>query len=136
MTRIAALGLFALSLAFAAAPLLSPPFSGFRADQLPIAQIDPPIQPAGYAFAIWGVIYAWLIVSAAAGAFRPRTDAAWHAARLPLCVSLAIGVPWIAIAGTSAIWASVTIWLMAGFAIAALLRAPRSDRLWRSMPDG
>ena len=51
-----------LSIAFAASPLLTPGFGGFDADQFPIPQDNPPVQPAGYAFAIWGLIYAWLIL--------------------------------------------------------------------------
>ncbi|MEL7343651.1 MAG: hypothetical protein AAFN59_02190 [Pseudomonadota bacterium] len=118
----------ALSIAFAAAPFVTSPFSGFRADQLPVPQIDPPVQPEGYAFAIWGLIYAWLVISAVFGALRRPGDADWNAARAPLIVSLAVGVPWLAIANASAIWATVTILIMAAGAIWALLNAPVRDR--------
>ena len=64
MKQIIAVLTFILALAFALAPALTNPFTGFTADQLPVPQIDPPIQPAGYAFAIWGLIYLWLIASA------------------------------------------------------------------------
>lgn len=124
----------ALSLAFAASPFFTDPFTGFRAEQLPVPQIDPPIQPAGYAFAIWGLIYGWLIVSAVFGLLRRAQDAHWTAARAPLMPSLAIGVPWLAIANASAIWASLSIFAMALFAIAALLRAPKTDRWWFQAP--
>lgn len=126
----------ALSLAFAASPLVTAPFSGFRADQLPIPQIDPPVQPEGYAFAIWGVIYLWLIISAVYGAFRRPDVADWHDARVPLNVSLAVGVPWLAIANASAIWATVTIIIMAIGAIMALARAPLDDRWLFQAPVG
>ncbi|GGL57531.1 hypothetical protein [Wenxinia marina] len=125
-----------LAILFAAAPLVTDPFSGFRADQLPVPQVDPPVQPAGWAFSIWGVIYAWLIVSAAFGLWARRADADWQAARTPLVLSLAIGVPWLAIANASAIWATVTIFLMAAAAIAALLRAPVRDRWLLRAPVG
>ena len=125
-----------LTLAFVASPFFTEPFSGFRADQLPIPQIDPPVQPEGYAFAIWGLIYAWLVVSAVYGAWA-RVDAAdWHDARIPLNVSLAVGVPWLAIANVSAIAATVAIVVMAIGAIMALARAPYDDRWLFQAPVG
>ncbi len=77
-----------LTLTFVLSPLVTSPFSGFRADQLPIPQIEPPVQPAGYAFAIWGLIYGWLVVSAIYGLWKRRDDVAWQSARLPLLGSL------------------------------------------------
>lgn len=118
----------ALTLAFVLSPAFTTPFSGFAEDQLPVPQIDPPIQPAGYAFSIWGVIYLWLLVSAGYGILRRATDADWNRARQPLIVSLAIGVPWLAIANASAIGATITIILMAVGAITALILAPTRDR--------
>lgn len=112
---------------FVVAPALTDPFSGFRADQLPIPQIDPPIQPAGYAFAIWGLIYGWLIVSAVFGVWKRGRDAAWDVMRAPLIVSLAVGTPWLWIANQSAIWATIGIIAMAVPAIMAMLRAPSDD---------
>ena len=119
---------------FVISPALTSPFSGFEADQLPIPQIDPPVQPAGYTFSIWGLIYAWLVVSAAYGVWARRDNPAWDHARWPLIGSLAIGTPWLAIANTSAIWASITIALMAILAIWSLLRAPAADRWWLQAP--
>ena len=123
-----------LSIAFAAAPLFSGDFTGFSADQLPVPQIDPPVQPAGYAFAIWGPIYAWLVASAVFGLLRRATDPDWTAARVPLCMSLGVGVPWLLIAQISAIWATITIVVMAVTAIAALNRTPVRDRWWLRAP--
>ncbi len=119
----------ALAIAFAVSPAVTDPFTGFRADQLPVPQIEPPVQPAGYAFAIWGVIYLWLIASAGFGAWKRADAEDWHRARPGLAASLAIGVPWLAIANASAIWATITIFLMAAGAIVALLRSPDRD-LW------
>jgi hypothetical protein len=116
------------TLAFAIAPALTNPFSGFTVDQLPVPQIDPPIQPAGYAFAIWGLIYVWLIVSAAYGVWKRRDAEDWLWARVPLMISLAVGIPWLAIANASAIWATITILIMAAGAIVALIRSPTRDR--------
>ncbi|SEW03022.1 hypothetical protein SAMN04488515_0730 [Cognatiyoonia koreensis] len=125
-----------LAVAFAAAPFITSPFSGFEADQLPIPQVDPPVQPAGYAFAIWGVIYAWLIISALYGALNRPDAPDWDDARWPLNVSLAVGVPWLAIANASAVWATVTIVIMAIGAIIALARAPLDDRWLFQAPVG
>ena len=103
-------------------------FSGFESSQLPIPQIDPPIQPAGYAFAIWGLIYGWLIVSAVFGIWKRGTDPAWNTMRTPLIISLALGTPWLWVATQSAIAATALIFAMAVPAILAMLRAPRDDR--------
>ncbi|PRY80308.1 TspO/MBR family protein [Yoonia maritima] len=124
-----------LTLTFVGSPFLTSPFSGFTADQLPIPQIKPPIQPAGYAFAIWGVIYVWLVVSAAYGLWKHKDDPRWDRARAPLIVSLAVGTPWLAIANTSAIWATILIFVMMITAIMALLRTP-NDRWTFQAPIG
>ena len=119
---------------FVTSPLVTPPFSGFRPDQFPNPQVDPPVQPEGYAFAIWGLIYAWLVVSALFGLVARRRDPAWDHVRGPLILSLALGTPWLWIANQSAIWASVVIVLMAATAIVALLRCPQADRWWLAAP--
>lgn len=103
-------------------------FTGFESSQLPIPQVDPPIQPAGYAFAIWGLIYVWLIVSAIYGIWKRSTDSKWNAMRAPLIVSLVLGTPWLWVATQSAIAATVLIFAMAIAAITATLRAPTADR--------
>lgn len=121
---------------FVVSPAVTNPFMGFTADQLPIPQIDPPVQPAGYAFAIWGLIYAWLMVSAVFGLWKRADDPAWDRARKPLILSVALGTPWQAIANASAIWATITIFIMAITAITALMRAPTADRWWFQVPVG
>lgn len=123
-----------LTATFVVSPAFTDPFMGFTADQLPIPQIDPPVQPAGPAFAIWGLIYGWLIVSAVFGVRIRGDDKDWDKARKPLIVSLAIGTPWLAIANTSAIWATVTIFMMCIGAIWAMMSAPRADRWWFQAP--
>ncbi len=136
MEKFTAAAILVLSIAFAISPAFTAPFSGFTPDQLPNPQIDPPIQPEGYAFAIWGLIYTWLIVSAVLGLWKRADAGDWHAARLPLAISLAVGVPWLAIANASAIWATITIIIMALGAITALIRAPYVDRWWFQAPVG
>ena len=132
MTRALLTLLFTTS--FVVSPAFTPPFSGFRADQLPIPQIDPPIQPEGYAFAIWGLIYGWLVVSAVFGLWQRRTDAGWNVMRGPLIISLALGTPWLWVANQSAIWATVLIFFMAIFAIIATLRTPQADGWFARVP--
>ncbi|SFS07345.1 hypothetical protein [Yoonia litorea] len=129
MKKLAAYITLVLTATFVLSPLVANPFSGFRADQLPIPQVEPPVQPAGYAFAIWGLIYTWLAVSALYGVVKRPEAADWHRARWPLIVSLAVGTPWLAIANNSAVWASITIFIMAAGAIVALLRTPERD-IW------
>lgn len=133
---LTALATLLLSIAFAASPLWVPDFAGFDPSLFPIPQVDPPVQPAGYAFAIWGVIYGWLILGAAWGLFKAPRDGQWHDMRAPLCVSLAIGVPWLAVANASPIWASVMIWAMLISALGALFVAPVRDRVWAAYPVG
>jgi len=113
---------------FVASPFVTEPFTGFRPDQLPIPQIDPPVQPAGWAFSIWGLIYGWLIVSAVYGLWKRPADRDWNAAREPLLVCLAIGTFWLSTANASAIAATVMIFAMAALAIAAAAAAPARDR--------
>ncbi len=125
-----------LTLTFVLSPFVTDPFSGFRADQLPIPQIEPPVQPAGYAFAIWGLIYAWLVVSAGFGLSKRADAQDWDHARVPLIISLAVGTPWLAVANASAVWATILIFVMAAGAIAALIYAPMRDQWLFRVPVG
>ena len=123
-----------LCLTFAGSTFWVPDFGGFEADQFPIPQDNPPIQPAGYAFAIWGLIYVWLLVGMIYGLWKRSDDPAWHAMRAPLCVSLAVGSIWLPVAVQSAVWAAVLIWAMLIPALVALFRAPAEDRGWALAP--
>lgn len=118
-----------VTIAFVVAPMITPPFTGYTEGQLPIAQPNPPVQPAGYAFALWGLIYSWLAVSAAFGVWKRRGDAAWDAARPALIVSLAVGATWLWVALASPVWATILICVMLISALLALLRAPSKD-IW------
>lgn len=123
-------GLFALSPAFV------PNFGGFAPDQFPVPQIDPPVQPKGYAFAIWGLIYLWLLVGLGYGLWKRRDDGQWHAMRLALIPSLAVGSIWLAVAVASPVWASVLIWIMLVSALVALFRSPVHDTWFAALPLG
>jgi hypothetical protein len=136
MSGLKAIATAAFTASFVASPFVTAPFSGFREDQLPFPQIDPPVQPAGWAFSIWGLIYAWLVVSAVFGLWQRRDSSGWDAARPYLTGCLAIGTFWLAIANASAIWATVTIFIMAILAIAAATKAPGQDRWLFQAPVG
>lgn len=126
--------LAAATLAFLMSPSLTEPFTGYAPGSFPVDQTDPPVQPAGYAFAIWGVIYIWLGVMAAFGVLRRKNDAGWQRVAVPLTLSLGPGAAWLWVAGFAPITATVLIFWMMGFAILALLRAPASDRWWLQAP--
>ena len=134
MPGIPAIATALLTLTFVLSPLASEPFTGFRADQLPVPQIRPPVQPAGYAFAIWGVIYIWLVVSAGFGLLRRGRAEDWDHVRWPLILSLLAGTPWLWVATRSALAAGVLIFVMLVPALIALIRAPLRDRLWLRTP--
>ncbi|MEL7097579.1 MAG: hypothetical protein AAGM84_02005 [Pseudomonadota bacterium] len=127
---------FLAALLFAASPFFVPDFGGFDPDQFPVRQVDPPVQPAGYAFAIWGVIYLWLLASAAFGIWRRAGNANWAAMRPALIASLAVGAIWLAVAVQSPVYASVLIWVMLATALAALYRAPLQDVWLAAGPVG
>lgn len=136
MTRALAILLFVAALAFALGPLLAPGFNGFDPDLFPIPQKDPPAQPAGYAFSIWGVIYIWLIVGTGFQLLKRADAPDWAPLRWPLLISLVVGVPWLAVAQVSPIWSTLMIWVMWGGAVLALLRAPERDGWFGHWPVG
>ncbi|SDI90479.1 hypothetical protein [Alloyangia pacifica] len=126
--------LFLAAIAFAASPLVFPGFTGFAPDAFPVPQVDPPVQPAGYAFAIWGLIYLWLIAGTGFGLFRRSDDYDWMDHRDPLLVSLAVGIFWLPVAQVSPIAATAMIWVMLVTALLALFRAGDMDRWWQIAP--
>lgn len=126
-TRLKSILTLVATLAFVLGPVVTPDFGGFDPDLYPIAQIDPPVQPAGYAFAIWGVIYLWLLLSAGFGALKRAQATDWDAMRTPLTVSLVIGAAWLPVAMVSPLWAVILIFAMLVSALMALERAPKLD---------
>jgi len=128
MDPIKAVFVFVATLFFVISAALPGGFNGFQPDQFPVPQDNPPVQPAGYAFAIWGLIYGWLLVSAIFGMVKRGTDAAWEPARLPLILSLGPGAAWIGVAQISPLWASLLLWWMLAMALWALARTPFVDR--------
>jgi hypothetical protein len=126
---IAALTL-ALTAAFAIAPALSPSFAGYQPDQLPVIIARHAVQPSGYAFSIWGVIYGWLIVHAGFGLVRRTADPTWMAVRPALIGAAALGTIWLFIAANAPLLATAVILVMAACAITAFLRAETARDRW------
>jgi hypothetical protein len=134
MQRIKAILTLVAAIAFLLSPILSSGFNGFSAGQFPIPQVDPPVQPAGYAFSIWGLIYLALLAGAVYGVFKRANHSGWDAARWPLIASLVIGAAWIPIANQSVFGATGLIWLMLVTAGLALRASGKDDRLWLRSP--
>jgi hypothetical protein len=126
--------LLAATIAFGAAPLVTPPFTGYDPGIFPVRVERPSIQPAGYAFSIWALIYIGLIAHALFGVFARRNDPAWDGLRLPMAASIAIGTIWLWIAPDYPIIATAAIWAMLALALVALLRCDAQDRLLRVTP--
>jgi hypothetical protein len=127
---------FLLALAFAAGPVLFPEFNGYPADSFPIPQRNAPVQPAGYAFAIWGPIYLWLLVSAGFGLWQRPANGGWARTRPPLLLSLAVGTVWLPLAQRAPVLATAALWLMWAGALSALFRAPSTDKAFLVWPLG
>jgi hypothetical protein len=130
MDRMKAILTLSAALLFATSPLFAGSFGGFAPEQFPVPQGNPPIVPAGYAFAIWGLIYAYLVVHAGFGLLKRDTDLGWDTVRWPLIVSLTLGASWISVAKVSALWATLLIWVMLLTALGALFRATAVKDRW------
>jgi hypothetical protein len=120
------------ALAFAIAPIVSPDFGGFDPNRYPVPQDDPPVQPAGWAFSIWGLIYVGLIAHAVFGVTQHRHDEAWKSGRIALIVSLAVGASWLPVALVSPAWATVLIWVMLASVILALFQMKGARPAWQA----
>src|SRR6056297_2182122 len=123
--RLKAVLVAVASIAFVVTPFLADPFTGFDPALFPDPVDDPPLQPAGWAFSIWGVIYLWLLASAGYGLFKRDVDPGWDRLRWPLFVSIAIGASWISVALIAPVMATVLIWVMLGGALIALVVSQR-----------
>jgi hypothetical protein len=122
--------LILVTISFAIAPFVTPPFSGYSPGDFPVDIGRPAIQPAGYAFSIWSVIYLWLIVHAAYGYWKRAHSADWDAVRLPLIASLAMGTVWLAIAGAYPLLATLGILFMLTTALIAFFQADEFYDRW------
>ena len=134
MQRLKATFTLLAALAFLLSPFFSSGFNGFSPDQFPIPQDNPPVQPAGYAFSIWGLIYLALLIGAVYGLLKRADDAGWDIARWPLIASLAVGAAWIPVANSSVFGATLLIWIMLATAVIALKAAGKKDRVFLRAP--
>ncbi len=128
--RLAAVLLLLATIAFVVATFVTEPFTGYDPALFPVRIERPAIQPAGYAFSIWSVIYLWLILHAVYGLWRRSDDPVWVRVGQPLILALVLGTAWLAIAGTRPVLATVTILIMASAAVLAFLRAPTEPDRW------
>lgn len=117
-------------LAMVAAPALTPAFTGYDPATFPVRIERPAIQPAGYAFSIWGLIYLWLLAHAGFGLLKRRDDPAFLRPALPLLVSGLLGSVWLAIASSAPVTATLVILVMGGLAMLAYLRAHQTRDRW------
>lgn len=120
------------ALAFAIAPFLSPDFGGFDPNRYPVPQDGPPVQPAGWAFSIWGLIYVALVAHAVVGLTLHQHDEGWQRGRVALIVSLAVGASWLPVAQVSPVWATVLIWVMLISVLLALCQMKDARPAWQS----
>lgn len=134
MSALWAILCFVAALAFAISPWLVDGFNGFTPTQFPIVLENPPVQPAGYAFGIWGLIYAWLLLGAGFGLARRTSDLDWAPMRPMLALSLASGAIWIPLAQFSPLAATLLIWIMLGSAMLCLFRVGDTDRWLQQAP--
>lgn len=132
--RARAILLLCLAILFALTPLMLPSFDGYDPEDFPVQVLRPSVQPAGYAFSIWLVIYAGLILHAGYGLLRRADDPVWDRPRLPLMAALVLGTTWVALAEDQPVAATVTILIMLAAALTAVLRTARADRLWLMPP--
>jgi len=116
--------LLLVTIAFGAAPFLTPPFRGYDPALFPV-QIARPS-----AFSIWGLIYMWLAVHAVTFLWKRREDADWLAVAGQMILSLGVGSLWLYIAPTVPVVAGVAIIVMAVTALTAFLRADTFADRW------
>jgi len=129
LTLAAALGFVALSWA-------APEFRGYTTAQLPLIEDRPAVQPAGFAFAIWGLIYAWLVVSAGYGLIARAEAGDWDRHRATLIAAMVLGAGWLWVAVADALLATIQIWAMLALALTALARTPDREPWLARVPVG
>ena len=119
-----------LTVLFAATPFLTQPFTGYDPTIFPVVIERPSIQPAGYAFSIWLVIYLWLIAHAGFGFWTRAKSLDWDETRLPLAISLGFGTAWLFYAAHFPLLATLGLMFMLATALAAFLTADEFYDRW------
>lgn len=134
--RMRAILTLAAAAGFVGFSYAAPDFRGYDITQMPYGEARPPVQPAGFAFAIWGVIYAWLVIFGGYGLLMRAEARDWDAARWPAIGAMTLGAGWLWVAVANPIAATVMIWAMLGLALLALIRAPARDFWYARAPLG
>lgn len=134
-SKMSRAALLVATLAFVIAPAFTPSFRGYDPAVFPVKIDRPAVQPAAYAFAIWGLIYLWLIAHAGFGLWKRSDNAAWSKPLVATFGAVLLGTVWLAIATRAPLPAAVVIVIMAVLAIAAFLQTePQQDRWLLSAP--
>lgn len=127
---IRAVLLLVVTIGFVLTPAVVPPVAGYNPALFPVQIARPMIQPAGYAFAIWGVIYVWLITHAVFGVWLKRDVPEWDAPRLWLIAAALLGALWLVVSPDYPRTATAVIWAMLVAALAAFLKTPTQPDRW------
>lgn len=127
---IRAILLLVATIGFALTPAVTPPVAGYNPALFPVQIARPMIQPAAYAFAIWGVIYVWLITHAVFGVWQKRDVPEWDAPRLWLIAAALLGSLWLVVSPDYPRIATGVIWAMLVAALGAFLRTPTEPDRW------
>ncbi len=135
-TPFMAIVVFLATAAFIASPFVTGSFRGYDPAQFPVPQVDPLIQPPGWTFLIWTLVYGWLAVSAVFGLFMRMSEPDWSAMRPSLTLALAVGATWLPVAQVSPFLATILIFVMMVAAIVALHDAPFLDHWMARAPAG
>lgn len=126
----------AAAVSFVGFSYAAPDFRGYDIAQMPHAEARPPVQPAGFAFAIWGIIYLWLVIHGGYGLLMRAEASDWDRARWPAIGAMALGSGWLWVAVANPLAATVMIWAMLALALLALARAPIRDFWYARAPLG
>ncbi len=126
--KLRALGLAIVSVAVTLTPAFMTGFDGYDPEDFPVQIARPLVQPAGYAFSIWGLIYLWLILHAGFGLARRADVPAWDRPRLALMAAQLLGVVWVAFAEDQPVVATGVILVMAATALTAVLQTADGPR--------
>ena len=132
--RVRAVFLFCITLLFLLTPLMLTGFDGYDPEDFPVEIVKPAVQPAGYAFSIWLVIYLGLLAHAGFGLTQRFDSADWDQNRIALTAALFLGTLWVALAENSPVAATLVILAMAAAAVLAAFQTGRSDGLWQFPP--
>lgn len=90
------------------------------------------IQPAGWAFSIWGLIYTLSIIYAIYQIIPKFDNATLRATRVPALIGFLGSVVWLYFAGMSTwvTWLTIPVLFSMALAFTFVVKAPESDDVW------